>query len=54
MLEVNDKKKFPLKGVRGSAYFLFCKGDILLTKEGTVPFGISAPIELKPWKWSQG
>ena len=31
-------------------YFLFCQGDILLTSEGTVPFGDSAPVELKPWE----
>jgi NAD+ diphosphatase len=31
-------------------FFIFCQGDILLTKEGTVPFGDSAPIELKPWE----
>ena len=31
-------------------YFIFCKGDILLTKEGSIPFGESAPIELKPWE----
>lgn len=31
-------------------YFIFCQGDILLTSEGNVPFGDSAPIELKPWE----
>ena len=31
-------------------YFIFCQGDILLTSEGAVPFGDSAPIELKPWE----
>ena len=31
-------------------YFIFCQGDILLTSEGSVPFGDSAPIELKPWE----
>ena len=30
-------------------YFIFCQGDILLTKEGSVPFG-ECPIELKPWE----
>ena len=30
-------------------YFLFCQGDILLTSEGSVPFG-DCPIELKPWE----
>ena len=44
-------KSTPQQGERrGGLYFLFCKGDILLTKEGTVPFGISSPIELKPWE----
>ena len=41
---------FPQKGDRGSKYFIFCQGDILLTSEGTVPFGNYAPIELKPWE----
>jgi len=45
----NDSTSFPLKGVRGSKYFIFCQGDILLTSEGSVPFG-SAPVELKPWE----
>ena len=31
-------------------YFLFCQGDILLTKEGTIPCGDTPPIELKPWE----
>ena len=31
-------------------YFIFCQGDILLTSEGSVPVGESAPIELKPWE----
>ena len=31
-------------------YFIFCQGDILLTREGSVPFGDAAPIELKPWE----
>ena len=31
-------------------YFIFCKGDILLTLGGIVPFGDSAPVVLKPWE----
>lgn len=31
-------------------YFIFCQGDILLTSEGAVPFGLSSPVELKPWE----
>ena len=31
-------------------YFLFCQGDILLTKEGTIPCGDTPPVELKPWE----
>lgn len=31
-------------------FFIFCKGDILLTREGTVPFGDAAPTGLKPWE----
>ena len=31
-------------------YFLFCQGDVLLTKEGTIPCGETPPIELKPWE----
>ena len=31
-------------------YFLFCQGDLLLTKEGTIPRGDEPPIELKPWE----
>ena len=30
--------------------FIFCQGDILLTSEGSVPLGDSAPVELKPWE----
>ena len=42
----------PPKGERGGGwYFLFfCQGDILLTKEGTIPCGETPPIELKPWE----
>ena len=31
-------------------FFLFCQGDILLTKEGTIPCGNTPPVELKPWE----
>ena len=31
-------------------YFIFCQWDILLTKEGTVPFGLKPPVELQPWE----
>ncbi len=42
----------PPKGERGGGwYFLFfCQGDILLTKEGTIPCGETPPVELKPWE----
>lgn len=30
-------------------YLIYCKGDILLTEEGNVPFGIEPPIRLQPW-----
>ena len=41
----------PPKGERrGGRYFLFCQGDILLAKEGTIPCGDTPPIELKPWE----
>lgn len=40
----------PRGGVREGLYFLFCQGDILLTKEGTIPCGDTPPIELKPWE----
>ena len=30
-------------------YFAFCQGDILLTTEGHIPFGIDAPFPIKPW-----
>ena len=35
--------------VKNKKHFIYCQGDILLTKEGTVPFG-ECPIELKPWE----
>ena len=31
-------------------YLFFCQGDILLTKEGTIPCGDTPPIKLKPWE----
>lgn len=31
-------------------YFFFCQGDILLTREGNIPFGFSAPVPLQPWE----
>lgn len=31
-------------------YFSFCQGDILLTDEGNIPFGINPPVPLKPWQ----
>ena len=40
---------FPLKGGRGSKFFIFCQGDILLTSEGSIPCG-ECPVELKPWE----
>jgi len=30
-------------------YFAYCQGDILLTKDGNVPFGVETPIPLNPW-----
>lgn len=30
-------------------YFAYCQGDILLTTEGDIPFGINPPILLHPW-----
>lgn len=39
----------PGKG-RTLRYFLFCKGDILLTADGSVPSGESPPVALKPWE----
>ena len=32
-----------------SLYFIFCKGDILLTEDNHVPCGSEAPIQLEPW-----
>ena len=39
----------PKGGAGGGLYFIFCQGDILLTSEGSVPFG-DCPVELKPWE----
>lgn len=30
-------------------YLAYCQGDILLTKEGNIPFGIQVPFPIKPW-----
>lgn len=30
-------------------YLAFCQGDILLTSEGNIPFGVNAPFPLQPW-----
>lgn len=30
-------------------YLAFCQGDILLTSEGTIPFGLQPPVPLQPW-----
>lgn len=30
-------------------YLAYCQGDILLTKEGNIPFGIQVPFPTKPW-----
>ncbi|MBR4644094.1 MAG: NAD(+) diphosphatase [Bacteroidaceae bacterium] len=30
-------------------YLAYCQGDILLTTEGNIPFGLEPPIPLKPW-----
>ncbi|MCR4921413.1 MAG: NAD(+) diphosphatase [Bacteroidaceae bacterium] len=30
-------------------YFAFCQGDVLLTAEGNIPFGIQPPVALKSW-----
>lgn len=30
-------------------YLAYCQGDILLTDEGNIPFGIQPPIPFKPW-----
>lgn len=30
-------------------YLAYCQGDILLTSEGNIPFGVNAPFPLQPW-----
>ena len=30
-------------------YFIFCKGDILLTDDNQIPSGTEAPVHLEPW-----
>lgn len=30
-------------------HLIYCQGDILLTKEGNIPFDNKPPIEIKPW-----
>lgn len=32
-----------------SYYFIFCKGDILLTSDNLIPCGSEPPIHLEPW-----
>ena len=32
-------------------YLAYCQGDILLTKEGSIPFGLEPPIPLKEWNF---
>lgn len=32
-------------------YFIFCQGDILLTSEGNIPFGLKPPVSLKDWNY---
>lgn len=31
-------------------YFAYCQGDILLTCEGNIPFGVSSPLSFQPWE----
>ena len=31
-------------------FFAYCQGDILLTSEGDIPFGDSAPVVFQPWE----
>lgn len=30
-------------------YLIFCQGDVLLSQEGNIPFGLTPPLPLKPW-----
>lgn len=32
-------------------YLAYCQGDILLTSEGNIPFGVELPLPLKPWNF---
>ena len=32
-------------------YLAYCQGDILLTTEGNIPFGLEPPIPLNPWNY---
>jgi len=32
-------------------YLAYCQGDILLTTEGNIPFGLESPIPLKEWNY---
>lgn len=32
-------------------YLAYCQGDILLTAEGNIPFGLEPPITLKDWNY---
>ena len=32
-------------------YLAYCQGDILLTTEGNIPFGLEPPIPLKEWNY---
>ncbi len=31
-------------------YFAYCQGDVLLTREGNIPFGDTPPVEFQPWE----
>jgi len=44
-----NPSSFPLKGARGSKYFIFCQGSILLTSDGKVPVDGVEEL-LKPWE----
>ncbi len=32
-------------------YFAYCQGDVLLTSEGQIPCGPSAPMDFQPWEY---
>ena len=32
-------------------YLAYCQGDILLTTEGSIPFGLEPPVPLKEWNY---